>query len=256
MARHIVVTGAAGAIGGATAREFRRVWPDARLTLVDRDHDGLARCAAECGGDVRTREWDLANYESLPERWGELVRDDGDADVLVNCAGFMELRHFATTPWELGERLLRVDLITPLRLMHLAAPAMIARREGCVVNVSSMAGRVPMRGCAFYGAAKAGLALASENAALDLATHGVRVVTVFPGPVRTALEQRARAQVRNTFGARLIPTGDPARLARRIVAACLRGRTRIVYPAVYVFGDRFNRIGAAVTSAFSPAPLE
>lgn len=252
----IVVTGAAGAIGGAVAREFRRLRPDARMTLIDRDDAGLARCAAACGGDARVRAWDLADHESLPDLWAALVREDGDADVLVNCAGFMELRSFTATPWELGERLLRVDLLAPLRLMHLAAPAMVARGAGCVVNVSSMAGRVPMRGCAFYGAAKAGLALASENAALDLAPHGVRVVTVFPGPVRTALEQRARAQVQETFGARVIPTGDPVRLARRIVAACFRGRTRIVYPAAYVFGDRFNRLGAAVTSAFSPPPRE
>ncbi|MCC6158618.1 MAG: SDR family NAD(P)-dependent oxidoreductase [Deltaproteobacteria bacterium] len=207
-------------------------------------------------GPVRAREWDLAAYETLAERWAELVREDGDPDVLVNCAGFMELRDFRSTPWDLGERLLRVDLIAPMRLMHLAAPAMAARRAGCVVNVSSMAGRVPMRGCAFYGAAKAGLALASENAALDLAPHGVHVVTVFPGPVRTALEQRARSQVRDTRGARLIPTGDPVVLARRIVAACLRGRRWLVYPAIYVLGDRYNRLGAAVTSAFSPAPLE
>lgn len=256
MGRHVVVTGAAGAIGAAIALEFRRVWPDSRLSLIDVDAGGLARCAAACAGDVRTRTWDLAAYETLAERWGELVREDGDVDVLVNCAGFMEVRRFETTPWELGERLLRVDFLAPVRLMLLAATGMVARGGGCVVNISSMAGRVPLRGCVYYGAAKAGLAFASENAALDLAPKGVRVVTVYPGPVRSELERHARAQVPASRLAHLIPAGEPDPLARKIVAACRGGRRRIVYPAAYIFSDRFNGIGSAITAAFSPAPVE
>ncbi len=103
-------------------------------------------------------------------------------DVLVNCAGFMELVSFAGTSWELGRALIDVDLISPLRLMSLAVPGMRARGEGLVVNVASMAGLVPLRGSSYYGAAKAGLAMASEVARIELARDGVHVMTVYPAP--------------------------------------------------------------------------
>ncbi|MCB1155242.1 SDR family NAD(P)-dependent oxidoreductase [bacterium] len=256
MTGHVVVTGAAGAIGGATAAEFRRLWPSARITLIDRDGEGLLRRKNEIGGDIRTEVWDLADLDALEGNWTTMVAEAGPATVLINCAGFMEVRTFAGMSWELGERLMNVDLLAPMRLMHLAVPAMIAAGGGCVVNVSSMAGRVPLRGCAYYGASKAGLAFASEIAALELAPKGVRVVTVYPGPVTSALEARAMAQAGDSLMKNLLPTGKPDALARKIVRACQGGGRRVVYPWSYRVADFFNGIAVAVTKAFSPMPLE
>jgi len=177
-------------------------------------------------------------------------------DMLVNCAGIMEIRSLAATSWALAERLLAVDLTSPLRLMALIAPAMARRRAGIIVNVSSMAGVTPLRGCAYYGAAKAGLAMASEIARLDLAPSGVHVVTVYPGPVRSELERRARAQAPDSLAARLIPTGDPGKLAALILDACERGRARVVYPPFYDLASRFPVLAGRITRAVSPRPLD
>jgi short-subunit dehydrogenase len=117
-----------------------------------------------------------------------------------------------------------------------------------------MAALTPLRGCAYYGAAKAGLAMASEIARLELAPRGVHVVTVYPGPVRSGLERRARAQAPATIAARLLPTGDAAPLADRIVDAWLRRKPRVVYPGVYALARRFNALAQAVTRAASPTP--
>jgi short-subunit dehydrogenase len=253
--RHALITGAAGAIGGAIARELVGRDPAVRLTLVDVALDRAASLARELGGDHVALAWDLSDPGSLPEAHAALVRDRGAPDALVSCAGLMEVRSFVGTSWETGERLLAVDLLSPLRLMSLVTPAMIARGEGVVVNVSSMAGVTPLRGCSYYGASKAGLAMASEIAGLELAPRGVHVVTVYPGPVRSELERRARAQATQGVLTRIIPTGDAAPLAVRVLDACERRRARVFYPALYDVAGRVPGLAARFTRAMSPMPL-
>lgn len=256
-ARLVLVTGAAGAIGGALAAAMAARWPAAHLALSDVDGDGLARrveALDALGARASAWRWDLSDPEGLAARWDELVRARGEVDVLVNCAGIMELRSLAATPWSTGRRLLDVDLVSPMRLLSLAVPGMVARGRGAVVNVSSMAGRVPLRGAAFYGAAKAGLAMASEIARVELARSGVSVVTVYPGPVASALERGARAQLRPSRIARLMPTGDPDAVAAAVVRALDRGEPRVVYPALYAVADRAIGVASWVTRRFSPEP--
>ena len=253
--RHALLTGAAGAIGGALARALVRRHPELRLTLVDRDAAGLMPLQAERPEHSLALPCDLSALATLPELWARSTARFGAVDLLINCAGFMEIRSFAATPWELGERLLTVDLVAPLRLMKLAVDGMPAA-GGSIVNISSLAGRVPLRGCSYYGAAKSGLALASQIAGLELRERGIHVLTVLPGPVASRLEARARAQVRPGFASRHIPTGDPETLARRIVQALARGRSRLVYPGVYALADRCLGLSSAFAAAFSPPPTD
>lgn len=248
-----MITGAAGAIGSALARGFRGRHPRAGLTLADVDGPG-AEALARAIGEADAAVWDLARPDTLPAALTAAEGRRGPVDVLVNCAGIMEMRSLAGTPWSLGARLLDVDLVSPLRLLSLVAPAMIARRAGAIVNVSSMAGVTPLRGCTFYGAAKAGLAMASEVARLELAPHGVQVLTVYPGPVRSGLEQRARAQVPPALLTRALPVGRPEALARRILLALERREARVVYPSLYDVANRIPRVAGWITVRFSPIP--
>jgi short-subunit dehydrogenase len=191
--------------------------------------------ADELGNAIAT-SCDLAS-SSEARRMIERARDaHGLVTGLVNCAGFMEVRRFDQLAWSRAEALLSVDLISPLALMHAVVPDMVASSRGFVVNVASMAGKVSLRGCAIYGAAKAGLAMASEIARRELAPLGVSVVTVYPGPVASALEAKARAQYGRGFASRFAPTGDPNVLAERIVAALDEKRARVVYPSLYAAG--------------------
>jgi NAD(P)-dependent dehydrogenase (short-subunit alcohol dehydrogenase family) len=117
-----------------------------------------------------------------------------------------------------------------------------------------MAGVTPLRGCTFYGAAKAGLAMASEIARLELLPHGVQVVTVYPGPVRSGLERRARAQVPADWITRVLPTGDAEALAARVIGALDRGQARVVYPSLFEVAHRAPRVAGWITSRYSPVP--
>ncbi len=231
----------------------RKAAPSARITLVDRDRRRLVTTAERLRADAAV--WDLSTPEVLDALWAGIA-DAEPVDVLVNCAGIMELRSFAGTSWQLGGNLVAVDLVSPLRLMSLAVPGMRDRGTGIVINVASMAGLVPLRGASYYGAAKAGLAMASEIARIELAPAGVRVLTVYPGPVASGLERRARAQVEGSWLAKWIPTGEPDALADRIVSALERGDPRVVYPPLYALAAGALGASRFVTERFSPPPVE
>lgn len=278
--RHVLLTGAAGAIGGALARTLAARHPELRFSLVDQDAARLEPLGRELSGRSVALPWDLADLVTLPRLWESAVAQSGEIDLLVNCAGFMEIRSFAATPWELGERLLQVDLISPLRLMNLAVSALRGAAlaadssqhpahpsgsrdpggpgtvRGWIVNISSMAGRVPLRGCSYYGAAKAGLATASQVAGWELAAAGIHVLTVLPGPVRSGLESRARAQVKPGLVSRCIPTGDAVILAERIERALVTSRRRLVYPAFYGLADRLVGTSSWLAENLGPAPTD
>jgi len=254
-APHVLVTGASGAIGGAIARELRARLPRARLSLVDVARGASDELAGELGGEVGVHACDLARLDALPPLVAEVEQARGPVDGLVNCAGFMEIRQLRGMDWQLGERLLRVDLLAPLRLQQACLGGMLERASGFVINVTSMAGRVPIKGCAYYGAAKAGLAMASEVARAELGPRGIRVVTVYPGPVRSALERGARAQFGQSVLAARIPTGSPRQLARRVIDAVERGRARVVYPDVYRIGFRALGLASRITLGLGPEPL-
>jgi short-subunit dehydrogenase len=247
----VAITGAAGAIGSALARAMRGEWPQAELALIDRDETTLERLAGELGRATK-HVVDLAVLDALPA----LIDEIGPLDGLVNCAGVMKVQHVATWRWQDAHALMTIDLLAPLRLQDLAVRGMVERRRGFIVNVASMAGRVPLRGAAYYGSAKAGLAMASEIARADLAEHGVRVVTVYPGPVKSALEAGARADYGGGgLMGKLAPSGDPAELARRIMNALANDEPRVNYPRLYGVGWTAPNLASWIALSYGPPPV-
>jgi short-subunit dehydrogenase len=256
--QHILITGAAGAIGTALARAMRAAWPTASLALVDRDVAPMEALASELTnsiGDATAYVADLRDLAALPALVDQIA-DNGPLDGLVNCAGIMRVQQLQTWKWEDAHALVEIDLLAPLRLQDLIVRGMVERGSGLVVNIASMAGRVPLRGCAYYGAAKAGLAMASEIARADLDRRGVQVITVYPGPVKSALEAGARADYGGGgwFG-RLAPTGNPAKLASRIMRAIEHDEPRVIYPRLYGLGWTAPNVSRWFALAYGPPPV-
>ncbi len=144
---------------------------------------------------------------------------NGPIDVHINNAGVQIVGPMLETKWEDGERLLQLDLHTPLRLNQLILKRMVPRRSGTIVDVASMAAIGPTPGMYFYNAAKAGLAAASEALRAEMKPHGIHIVTVYPGPVSSDMETAARDKYVLNAAAKYTPTGSAEVLAKLIAKA-------------------------------------
>jgi short-subunit dehydrogenase len=173
--------------------------------------------------------------------------------VLVNNAGLQIVQHAHETSWEDAERLLRVDLHAPLRLTSEVLKRMIPRQRGCIVDVASMAAIAPTPGMFFYNAAKAGLAAASEGLRAEVKKHGIHVVTVYPGPVESAMEVAGRDAYEPNLGTKIAQAGSPAVLARLVADAVAKRKPRVIYPAMYSAARHFPNATRWALDALTPA---
>lgn len=124
------------------------------------------------------------------------------------------------------------------------------------MDIASMAALAPTPGMLFYNAAKGGLAGASEGLRAEAARSGVHVVTVYPGPVKSAMEASGRAAYEETRLVKLLtPTGDPDALARLVLSAVERKRARVIYPRLNVFARWFPGTARWLIDTFTP-PLK
>jgi len=248
---HVVVTGASSGIGEAIALEYLKRGD--RVTLVARRRDRLDKLASSTSSDrTHVVQADLGD-PAVAFSWLEgAEKAMGPIDVLVNNAGIQIVRGVLDTKWEDAERLLVLDLHTPLRLTQVVLQRMIPRRSGTIVDIASMAAIAPTPGMFFYNAAKAGLAAASEGLRAELRPHGVHVVTVYPGPVTSDMEAAGRAAYEATAASRVAPTGSPAVLARLIARAVASRRPRVVYPRLYAFARHFPNATRWALDALTP----
>jgi len=248
---HVVVTGASSGIGEAIAREWAAA--GANLTLVARRRELLDKLAGSLSVKCNVVELDLSDPSKATSFLAGAEQALGPVDVLVNNAGVQIIAPTAETDLERAEASLRLNLLTPLRLTRAVLPGMLARKNGCIVDVASMAGLAPTPGMTWYNAGKGGLGAASEALRGELRGSGVHVVTVYPGPVKSALADAGIVAYGGGLAAQ-IPIGKPEILARKIRLATERKRSRIIYPGFYVITRWFPLITRWFLDTFTPKP--
>jgi short-subunit dehydrogenase len=186
--RHILITGASGGIGAATAAALadRRT----RLTLVARNAERLRQLAdrlAPQAAGIATIAADLVTTGAAAAVIAEATAAQGAIDVLVNCAGVNDFGRFADAEPATIETLIVTNLLAPVQLCRAALPDMLARRRGRMVNVGSVMGGVGFAGFSVYCATKFGLRGFSEALRRELKGSGVSIAYVAPRYTRTAL---------------------------------------------------------------------
>jgi len=249
---HILLTGASSGIGEAMARYWGG--REHKLTLAARSEDKLHQLADELACETFVFRADLNDLSVCPELVEAAVAAFGPIDVLVNNAGIQYTEPAVGVSTERLDRLFTVDLLAPFHLVRHVLPDMLERRAGTIVNISSMAGIIHTPGMMHYNAAKAGLAAGSESLRIELRDSGVHVLTVYPGPVASPMEEAARKKYAATFAARLAPTGKPEVLARLVDQAINRRKARVVYPRLYAM-TRYTRVSSQWITDRATPPL-
>jgi NAD(P)-dependent dehydrogenase (short-subunit alcohol dehydrogenase family) len=189
-----LITGASRGLGLAIARGYAR--RGLRLILTARGEPDLAAAARELSNvtDVLALPGDVGDMSHLDRLVDAGLQRFGRIDVLINNAselGPSPLLELGQLPAPELLNILRINLVGPLRLIQGVLPAMRARRAGLIVNVTSDAGVQAYPTWGGYGASKAALEHLSRTLAAELEGSGVRVYTVDPGDMDTAMHRAA-----------------------------------------------------------------
>lgn len=182
--KSVIVTGASSGIGAATARKLAAA--GAQVMLAARREDRLKALAAEIGGDVKWRVTDVANHGDMLKLGEEAIKTFGKVDVIVNNAGIMPLSPLANRRVAEWDQMIDVNIKGVLYGIDAVLSHMLERKEGHVINVSSVAGLMTNPTSAVYSGTKHAVKAISEG--LRKETAGViRVTCIYPGKVNTEL---------------------------------------------------------------------
>jgi NAD(P)-dependent dehydrogenase (short-subunit alcohol dehydrogenase family) len=195
-----LVTGAARGIGLATAKRFlAEGW---RVALLDIDGDTLKRAVVGLAEPDSTLalECDVADASAVKEAVDEIAKRFGRLDALINNAGIAVFAPVLETSDEDWRRILAVNLSGPFLCTKAAVPLMREHGGGAIVNITSISAVRASTLRSAYGTSKAGLAHLTKQLAVELASLGVRVNAVAPGPVDTAMAKAVHtAEIRADY---------------------------------------------------------
>ena len=227
--RVALVTGGGRGIGReiclGLARGGRRV-AVADLRVPEATDTAAAINAA--GGTAIAVEMDVSDADAVAAGLGSVVDQLGPVEVLVNCAGWDELRPFVTTDEDFWDRVIEINYKGPLRTTQGCLGAMAEAGFGRIVNIGSDAGRVGSSGEAVYAGAKGGVIAFTKTIAREVARRGITANVVCPGPTDTPLLEEIASATDTSdkiIGAmaRAVPMkriGQPHEVAAAVVFLC------------------------------------
>ncbi len=200
----VVITGASGGIGLATARRFAQA--GAKVVLAARSDDKLNQLATELRGqghaalvvptDMRSR----AEVERMIEA---AMKHYGRIDILINNAGQAAAGRVAEVSVEHYQQIIELNLFGPIYAIQAVVPHMRQAGGGLILNISSMVSKMHIPGLGSYASTKAALNMLSDTARGELAPDNIRVITVYPRMTATDFgknslgSQHMRQQQRN-----------------------------------------------------------
>ena len=161
-----IVTGGAAGIGASIVARFRE--------------EGVKVIVFDLNAEPRV---DITEYEAVKSA----VARAGPVDILVNNAGWDLFRPFLKTDPAFWQKILSINLLGAMNMMHCVLPGMVERGHGKVVTIASDAGRVGSSGEAPYSACKGGLIALTKTLARELAGKGIRLNVVCPGLTETSM---------------------------------------------------------------------
>jgi short-subunit dehydrogenase len=182
----VLITGASQGIGAACATEFARA--GAKLSLTARS----AIPNPQPPAPALIVPGDITQDSVRREIVSRTLESFGSIDILINNAGVGLYESSWNAAMENVRWLLELNFFAPLALTQLVVPHMRARRSGMIVNIGSVAGKVPLPWMTLYCASKYALGALTEGLRMELRRDGIRTLIVCPGYVKTGFQQNAR----------------------------------------------------------------
>ncbi len=172
----IIVTGASRGLGRSVAE---------RLISSGREVLSLSRTSEGVPGDSVT--CDVSDYEAVKAVAQSLRKEKREIEGLVNAAGIASMNLAVTTPPSMTQKLIQTNLAGTIHCCQLFAPLMIRKKAGSIINFSTIAVTLGLKGESIYAASKAGVEGFSRAFAREMADFDIRVNCVAPGPIKTDL---------------------------------------------------------------------
>ncbi len=189
-----LITGASRGIGEAYAYRFAQLGYNLILTGRSEDllHDIAMRITQQYQVEVEILTVELANDGEL-ENLTLKIRECDDLHVLVNNAGFGSGNYFEEEDFDYVDKMIKVHVRAPLKLIHAALPGMTAKGGGIIINVSSLGGKTPFPKSSVYSATKSFIQIFSETLHLETRNSNIVVQTLCPGFTKTHFHSRLGA---------------------------------------------------------------
>ena len=201
-----LITGGARGQGEAEGRRFREEGAEVYLTDVLADQ-GVAT-AAEIGATFI--EHDVTDGDTWRDIVARIKNEQGHLDVLINNAGIFHMMGMVDTEQELWDRTIAINQTGVFLGMQAVAPLMIRQKAGSIINIPSIAGLRGSSSAFAYGASKWAVRGMTKSAAQELSPHGIRVNSIHPGIIETAMvDEFSRKGVNESVRER-IPMGHYA----------------------------------------------
>ncbi|MCW3064940.1 MAG: short-chain dehydrogenase [Solirubrobacterales bacterium] len=206
--KRTLITGAGRGLGLAIAKLFAE--RGARVALADIDGAAVEQAAAEVGHDAISLRCDVTKPEDVQAAIADAVAAFGGLDVMINNAGIEIAKPLPETTDEEFAQLMAVNVNGVFYGIKYAVPA-LAQTQGCIINMSSVAGQagVPLLGA--YSASKAAVIRLSQTAAIELREAGIRVNAICPSFIQTEMVDRLVAPFEAATG---VDFGDLAAVAQ------------------------------------------
>ena len=213
ISRVVLITGCSTGIGAATARRLLRggwhVYATGRSLASLRDLE-----QAGC----RILAIDMEDEASMQAAVETIAREAGGVGALVNNAGYSQSGPIELVGLPRVRRQFETNVFGLMRLTQLVLPGMRARRQGRIVNIGSMGGRLTFPGGGVYHATKYALEALSDALRFEVAGFGIQVILVQPGLIRTAFTQAASASLDGLGAGQAGPYGSFTAEVERITS--------------------------------------
>ena len=231
----VLITGCSSGFGLLSAVHFARKGDRVFASMRDTSKAGpLEDARAKESLAIDVVQLDVTDESSVANAVRQVIDAAGRIDVLVNNAGIGAHGPIEETDDDQVKEVFETNFFGALRVIRHVVPKMREQRSGTIVNVSSLAGRVPPPFTGVYSASKFALEAASESLYFELHPYGVRVLLVEPGGFETNIENTRRMARRFTEGSPYLDFERRFQQAlTRLPAADVRGDPQVVAETIY-----------------------